>query len=150
MTATPPLLLHLAEHTGIAPLTLDDSDCCALRFGEELTVTFRWLPEDERLVMFTLLDALPLEGRAARLTELLRANFFWKGTGDATLSIDNSEPPRVLLAQRIEARHTTAVEFVQAVEWFVDSAGTWRQQLRGRRPEPTVPASSLPVMPSFA
>lgn len=129
MTAPCALLDHLAAHLGLPPLALDAEGCCALRFGERTVVSFRWFPDDELLVMFSLLARLGLEHRAERLAELMRANHFWKGTGGATLAIDREEPPQVVLAERVDARRASPADFVASVEQFVESATGWAQRL---------------------
>lgn len=151
---TPALLQHLAGHVGLSALPLDADGCCALRVGEDPVLTFRWLPDDELLILFCALGTLGLERRAALLADLLRANHFWRGTAGATLSIDADEPPRAVLQHRFDARQVSPAEFVQAVEWFAESAATWRRRLDAAAPAGATGAAAAPpmpgAMPSFA
>jgi hypothetical protein len=150
---TPELLTHLAAHLGLAGLQLDDQGCCALQVGDELVLNVRWLPDDERLVLFALLGLLPVDGRAACAIDLLRGNRFGLATAGARLSVDESEPPRVLLDERVDARRASPAEFVETVECFADTARRWMTRLAElptARPAADAMAGVAPHMPSFA
>lgn len=141
----PALLEHLSTTLGLSGLPLDDQHSCALRLDEGLELNFRWLPDEEALMLFSTLGQVGLQHRAAVLAELMRANRFWQGTGGATLSLDDNEPPQVVLAQRIEARHVSPADFMQTLEWFTHAALGWQSQLNpmpadeARAPDP-IPA----------
>ena len=140
----PPLLDHLAAKAGLPAIRLNDDGAVSLALGERVTLTLRWLPDDEALVMFSVLGSLPLHDRQALLEELLRANRFGRGTGHATLSLDEAQPPRALLAQRLQTRHLEPGDFVQAVEAFVAVAERWMVRLD----EAVGPARAEPVLPA--
>lgn len=132
---TPAALLQaLADKAGLPALPTDREGCAAIMLDERVALTFRALPDDEALVLFSVLGTLPLLGAEPLLQQLLRGNRFGRETGGATLSIDDAQPPRVLLAQRFDTRHLEAGEFVEAVESFADIAGRWMRRLDADAP----------------
>lgn len=151
MTSTPDLLNHLAAHLGLTALPLDEQGCCALRVGDALVLNFRWLAEDERLVLFAVLGTLPMDGRAELMAEMLRGNRFGLGTAGATLSLDEQSPPHVLLTERFDGRHTMPAAFVEAVEAFAYAARRWAARVDAPPAAPAWVPPALPgAMPSFA
>lgn len=153
MSASPQLLLDLAAAAGMPPLTLDQHDCCAVAIADGPTLNFRWLPDDEVLVMFSVLGTLGLPGRMDRLMELMRANRFWQQTQGATLSLDDAATPRVLLARRFEARSVSSADFRDAVALFAEVAAEWQGRLEARAGAAGSDAIPMPTpggMPSFA
>ena len=145
------LLQALADKAGLEALPADRDGSVAIMLGERVALTFRLLPDDEALVLFSVLGSLPVLGAEPLLRQLLRGNRFGRETGGATLSLDDAEPPRALLVQRFDTRHLEAGEFVESVEGFADIAGRWMQRLDlDAAPDVLLPAPAWALPGSLA
>lgn len=131
----------LRQATGLFPVGLDAQGACSLAF-DQLAVHLQHDPAAHALTCFTVLGTVPAARRDEVMVALLRANRFWRGTGGATLSLDENEPPSVLLSQRFDERlPDAAADFVVAMERFVDQAGDWAAFL-GAQPAPTATSAA--------
>ncbi|CAN7189765.1 type III secretion system chaperone [Acidovorax sp. LjRoot194] len=121
----------LRQAAGLFPVELDAQGACTLAF-DQIAVHLQHDAAAHALTCFAVLGAVPSARREEVMAAMLRANRFWRGTGGATLSLDENEPASVLLSQRFDERVPGAsAEFVQAVERFVDHAQDWSTFLGG-------------------
>jgi hypothetical protein len=123
------LLRHLAETAALPGLAFDDDGLAALAFASGVNLTLKHLPEDDALIAFSVIGTLDVDRRDEMMPVLLRANRFWRGTGGATLSLDDDTPPRVIIAARWPVATLTPAHFVEAVEQLADTAADWREVL---------------------
>ncbi|HVJ68934.1 MAG TPA: type III secretion system chaperone [Caulifigura sp.] len=142
------LLAALAQQVGLPALHLDESDCCAVAF-DEVVVNFEFDPSCGQLFLYSDLgdahEGLP----EALYRRLLAANLLWKGTGQATLSLDD-QAQRFVLAHALPAARMSNVDFVETVESFVNIAEEWRGNIaEGKQPE-TESAEHSPIDPASA
>jgi len=119
----------LAQALGLNALTLDAEGLRSLSIGNELTVHIQSDTATQELVLFAEVGMLPSASDTAMLTLLLRANRFWRGTGGATLSLDEQSPPGLVLARRISCAATTPAQFVAQFESFADHLADWSARL---------------------
>lgn len=144
-TARSALFDALRQATGLFPVELDAQGACSLAF-DQIAVHLQHEPAAHVLTCFAVLGTVPAARREEVMTAMLRANRFWRGTGNATLSLDENEPPSVLLAQRFDERVPgAAADFVQAMERFVNQAHDWSTFL-GAQPSATPPVP-MPAEP---
>lgn len=142
-----PLLEALAAAAGLPDLPLDAAGGCTLLFDGH-PVHFQDDPARHALTFFATLGPVPQGRRSEVLGSMLKANRFWRGTGGATLSLDEAEPAEALLAMRFDTRSPAAApEFIAAVERFIDQAEDWRAWLIEGGSEPPGDGHTLP--PSF-
>lgn len=135
----------LRQATGLFPVELDAQGACSLAF-DQLAIHLQHDAAAHVLTCFAVLGSVPAARREEVMAAMLRANRFWRGTGSATLSLDENEPPSVLLAQRFDERVPgAAADFVQAIERFVNHAHDWSAFL-GAQPSEASPAP-LPAEP---
>ncbi len=134
------LLAALAQQVGLPELHFDAEGCCAVAF-DEIVLNFELDPPGEQLFLYADLGAAP-EGLPETLyRRLLAANLLGKGTGRATLSLDD-QAQRFLLTHAVPVARLSNIDFVETVENFVNIAEHWRLKIAdGSQP---APASSAP------
>jgi hypothetical protein len=118
------LIRALGHAVGIDALCLDDGGTCTLRM-DELVLTLELDESEDRLVLHSVLGALPADGQAELFARLLEGNLFWKDTHGATLALDRRNA-RVLLLRAVPLDSPPA-GFPNIVERFVDCAEAWRE-----------------------
>lgn len=123
------LLSHLSAALGLRELTFNADGVCALAIADRLSVHILADPNRGEFLLFAVAASLPSDPSADQLRYLLEANRFWHETGGATLSLDDQEPPRVILAQRLAWSPPDAARFVQNFEHFVGYLDEWRDRL---------------------
>jgi hypothetical protein len=143
----------LRHAAGLFPVELDAQGACSLAF-DQMAIQFQHDPAAHALTCFAVLGTVPPARQEEVMAAMLRANRFWRGTGGATLSLDENGPASVLLSQRFDERVPgAAADFVQAVERFVDHAHDWSTFLgapsAGESPKPA-PAPSQGGMDFFS
>jgi len=81
------ILAELGRTMGLGSLRLDENNVCRLRFGDDLVVDIEHVPARARFYLHAVVGAAPAAG-SPLLAEMLGANLFGQGTGDATLAVD--------------------------------------------------------------
>lgn len=137
--STAHLLEALGTDLGIAGLHLDDEGRCTLAF-DDVRVTFEFDEQRGQVFLYAGLGILPADAPAALLERLLGANLFWRGTGGATLGLDEGSR-RLVLVQAVASDTINETAFRAVVERFVATAETWM----GRAAEP--PGEKVEAMP---
>lgn len=105
---------ELGRATGLDPLVLDDAGELVLDIGSGLAVHLSAEPEHEALLLTGVPGVLPSPADPVRLIGLMQANFAWRETAGATLSLDGDEPPQVVLARRLPWATLTEQALVEA------------------------------------
>ena len=130
----------LAATLGLPALTLDAQGLRSIALDQQHIIHLQADPLAREVVLYAVAGPLP-EG-AGMAETLLRANRFWRGTGGATLSLD--ENARVILARRLSAVALTPAQFCDAFTGFVDQLHHWADQLSAEAP------ARMPEMGRFA
>lgn len=125
------LIAALGAKIGITPLVLDAEGSLALQVGADLLLHLQHDPRHNHLTLFMSLGTPTAATRQAIYADMLRANRFWRETLGATLSLDDQEPPGVVLALRLACAGLPAGDFLQAVEDVLEVAGDWLPRLSG-------------------
>lgn len=132
-------IAELGRHYDIDNLQLNEQAILALAIGEGLSVHMQAIPASETLVFYAsvvvMSDPLP----ADLLVSMLRANRFWHETAGATLSLDDQQPPRVILAQSVRFLDLDTARLIAAFENFAGALQAMHEWL-----EPEV-RSGLPA-----
>jgi hypothetical protein len=123
-------LAALARTLNLESLTLDDQGLRALAVGDHPAVHLQADSASQEFVLFAVAGTLPPSPPAQQLAQLLQANRFWRETGGATLSLDDEQPPRVILARRVSWVACTPAEFVEAFATFIDYLADWNARLQ--------------------
>ena len=137
------LLAALGRQVGIAQLGLDDAGCCALSF-DTTVVNFELDEETHRLFLYADVGDAPRQLGEALYRDLLAANLLWRGTGGATLSLDEGRR-RFVLAHAIPVERISEADFVETVERFVDIAETWGRRIDEIETHPDADIAPLPA-----
>jgi hypothetical protein len=134
------LLDDLGMMLGIGSLSLDEDDRCA--FGLDALQAVDLFLDEERgtVLLATPVERLPPTGRRKVLTDMLQANFLWRGTEGATLALGPEDD--VLLHRELPLDEGLDLETLHAaLQSFVTVAAAWREYLRRRMPEDADAAS---------
>ncbi|MDP3618709.1 MAG: type III secretion system chaperone [Ramlibacter sp.] len=84
-------LQRLAQAKGLPDLRLDADGHCMVRIDDQLDLTFQFEEDSQSLVLSVCCGKLPATRRERVLHALLDANFYWSGSGGATLSTNSAE-----------------------------------------------------------
>ena len=129
------LLAELGPMMGLGPLKLDENNVCRLRFGDDLVVDIEHVPSRARFFLHAEVGVAPAAG-SPLLRDMLAANLFGAGTGDATLAVDTALG-EVLLLRGFDENGTDASGFAAALELFLTALEEWRGRLLGGEPAAT-------------
>lgn len=113
---------------GIPMVELDEGGLRCLQFTEDLIVNVQYAEVTDSLLLYSNLGELPGSASPDLLREMLEANFFWRETGGATLSIQ-PDSKMVMLAYEEPAEATTPERFEEVLKDFAESANSWQQVL---------------------
>lgn len=137
------LLAALGLQVGITDLGLDDAGCCVLSF-DSTVVNFEADEETHRLFLYADVGDAPLHLTEALYRDLLAANLLWRGTGGATLSLDDTRR-RFVLAHAVPVDRISDADFVETVERFADIAETWARRVAEIETHPDAEIAPLPA-----
>lgn len=137
------LLTALGRQVGITDLRLDDTGCCALSF-DATVVNFEADEETQRLFLYADVGDAPEHLTEALYRDLLAANLLWRGTGGATLSLDERRR-RFVLAHAVPVERISDADFVETVERFADIAETWARRIAEIETHPDADIAPLPA-----
>lgn len=137
------LMAALGLQVGITDLGLDDADCCTLSF-DATVVNFEADAETHRLFLYVDVGDAPEHLPEALYRDLLAANLLWRGTGGATLSLDEARR-RFVLAHAVPVERISEVDFVETVERFADIAESWTRRVAEIETHPDAEIAPLPA-----
>lgn len=139
----------LGRATGLDPLVLDDEGELVLDIGSGLALQLASEPEHQALLLFGVPGSLRWPADPAQLVALLQANFAWRDTAGASLSLDGQEPPQLVLARRLPwatLSDSTLVEAYREMSEVLWSIHDWldAEVAPFARPSGEFPAEGLP------
>ncbi len=129
------LLDGLGIRTGISNLALNEEGRCFIgEGGDHVIDLFFDEGEDEAFITIaSVINALEHADPTSFLTEALRANFHWRGTQGATLSLGPED--HVLLHRHIPLEEDFELQdFIQAIDSFIDVTKAWAIFLERQQP----------------
>ncbi len=119
------LLTMFASQTGLAAPDPSGDDSLTVLF-DGLPLTLEYLPENDSVLFFSALGALPRGNREDFCLKLLEANHFFSGTGGATLSA-HRDSGVVGLHMVVSMRLLDEAQFVHLLETYMNTAEQWAQ-----------------------
>ena len=143
LESTSQLIGEFGRTIGIENLALDEKGCCCLMF-DDVMLNLELTPEPEQFFIYAELGDIPEHGRDEFYAQLLEANFFFRGTGGATLSLDRGANC-VLLAYQMASHDLFLQRFSQILENFVNVAATWREKIASAGHGAPSAADAVPV-----
>ena len=121
------LLQQFTHSIGIADFALDAQGYACLQI-DELLVNLEHVEHTDTLLLYAVMGTLPTTPNAALYAQLLEANFFFNGTGGATLGLDKGAG-MVVLTQALDCTGKTLETFEGCLDRFVNAAQRWSQTL---------------------
>ncbi|MBL0419151.1 type III secretion system chaperone [Ramlibacter sp. AW1] len=132
-------IADLGTRLGIPRLQAGADGVIALQVQDRMTVHILSNEHDQAFLVFAVVASLPPQPDASQLLSLLEGNRFWHETGGATLSVDDQQPPRVLMSLRLPWAGLDAQGLFDEFELFVDWLSHWQQALMAG---PAAPAAA--------
>lgn len=114
------LISSLGQSLGESGLQMDDEGLAFLPLSNDFFLHLQADPERQCFIGFAVVGGLPHHPSPMLLRRLLQANRFWRETAGATLSLDEEQPPRLVLADRYDWPGMEADDFVGRINQFID------------------------------
>ena len=114
------LISALGQALGEASLQMDEEGLAFLPLSNEFFLHLQADPERQCFIGFAVVGSLPVQPPVSLLKQLLQANRFWRETGGATLSLDEEQPPRLVLADRYDWPGLDPEDFIEKINQFID------------------------------
>lgn len=114
------LISALGQAVGESGLQMDEEGLAFLPLSNEFFLHLQADPERQCFITFAVVGTLPHQPPVDMLRRLLQANRFWRETAGATLSLDEEQPPRLVLADRYDWPGLDSDDFVDRVNQFID------------------------------
>lgn len=130
------LLNDLGLMFGLAGLGLDEDDRCSFAVSPTQAIDLFLDEERGSVLLATIAGPLPPTGRGQILTDMMQANFGWRGTEGATLALGPEDD--VLLHRELPLEDgLDLTTFYERLQSFVGVADAWRDYLERREPTDT-------------
>jgi len=122
------LLARLSEAFGIPALEMDDEGYCLVRIDDKIDLSIEFDEDTQSVLLSAKCGSVPETNRAAILQELLDANFYWTGSGGATLAT-NSREGAVYLQYREPVASLDQQRLADLLQAIVSNAELWNERL---------------------
>ncbi|MBQ9368257.1 MAG: type III secretion system chaperone [Victivallales bacterium] len=133
------LLERFGNDTGLGKLALDEAGTCSF-LVDEMKVSLMHIPEGGHLLCFAEVGAISAEVGSAFLLAALKANYLFRGTGGATLSV-SPDASMLFLNQSLLLESLSYNDFVQVLSDFVATLAEWKKLLADYSPASSGDAS---------
>jgi Tir chaperone protein (CesT) family len=122
------LLRDLGAELGLPELAPDDQGYCSLKIGERITISIQYEPEEQDLVLFTVLGEVGEELRPEAYPILLAGNLFWAETRGGTLAVEPGTGA-VFLLMKDKIQAVDGTRFRAMLTDFVETGEIWQKRL---------------------
>jgi hypothetical protein len=133
-------LTEFGGSAGIAGLALDETDSCSLLINDDIQIDLQLDEAGGRLVLESVLGALPEARASATLLRLLHGNRLGIATNGGTLALGPAN--EIVLLRELRPAALDGPTLVRAIEQQAESARDWRQVLEDA-PAETIDRSSM-------
>ena len=113
---------------GTDAFALDENGMCSILMGGDLAVRLLHVPETDELLTMARVGGEPTEGAEWLHLAMLRAMFMFKGTGGATLAVDE-ETQDIVLLRRDDLAVLDTERFLTRLDDFAAAARAWQQTI---------------------
>ena len=138
------LLAEFGASIGIPELQTDDENRCNLMF-DEVAVSFELSPDEEAVYLYAYLGDVVPGNNHALFASLLDANYLFRGTGGATIGVDEASG-RIVMIRSEDLSAMRLSRFQSLVEEFINLAELWQKKLAEVPAQTTTePAPATPV-----
>lgn len=114
------LLTDFGNALGLDGLSLDENGYCCLSF-DEVVVNIEAVGETSLVLLYSSLGALPADAGPEVCRRLLEANYFFHGTGGATIGVDGPTGG-VAITRVVDAAGMEVLDWEAVIKAFVDAA----------------------------
>ena len=121
------LISDFGRSIGIEGLVFDQFGCCMLAFDDDIIVNIAHEKANQRILLFAYVGSV--DASADPYKTLLKANFYWRGTGGATLSLDQDDGA-ICLTKPFRAQELNPTKLTTELENFVSNIEKWRDWTR--------------------
>jgi hypothetical protein len=128
------LVNQLGWIAGLPGLQLDEDGHASLVFNQAVTIHLQARDTENDILLYAAPAALPEENGYAVALKLLRANFLWRDTGGATLSLAGDD--EVMLTQKLSIENLDLTAFQERFTTFARTALKWKEQVESPAGEP--------------
>lgn len=119
-----PLYAELVSALGLEAALPDEDGQLSLAINDALVVSLGYRADDDAVVLFSYLGAVPEFERASTLQRILEGNFAWHETAGATLGIE-AACAAVTLMKALPRALLTGAALVREVSAFAEVAIRW-------------------------
>ena len=141
------LIAEFGASIGIPELTLDEENRCNLMF-DEVAVSFELSPDEDAVYIYAYLGDVVPGNNNALFASLLDANYLFRGTGGATIGVDEASG-RVVMIRSEDLSALRLSRFSSLAEEFINLAELWQKKLAefpaqtAQQPAPATPVEAL-------
>ncbi|MCC9620349.1 type III secretion system chaperone [Thalassospira sp. MA62] len=140
------LITDFGKTIGIDGLAFDAFGCCMLAFDDDIIVNIAHEKANQRILLFAYVGRV--DAATKPYQTLLKANFYWKATGGATLSLDQNDGA-ICLTKPFSLTDLDAHILIAELEKFISNIEKWRdwsnesQDFQESMPEEREPIGSF-------
>ena len=117
------LIADFGESIGIEGLVFDAFGCCMLAFDDDIIVNIAHEKANQRILLFAYIGSV--DAAVTPYKTLLKANFYWRGTGGATLSLDQDDGA-ICLTKPFSPQELSPTQLTTELEKFISNIEKWR------------------------
>lgn len=114
------LLTDFGNALGLEGLALDENGYCCLSF-DDVVVNIESVGDSSLVLLYSSLGALPADAGPEVCRRLLEANYFFHGTGGATIGVDGPTGG-VAITRVVDAAGMEVLDWEAVIKAFVDAA----------------------------
>lgn len=114
------LLTDFGNALGLEDLALDENGYCCLSF-DDVVVNIESVGDSSLVLLYSSLGALPADAGPEVCRRLLEANYFFHGTGGATIGVDGPTGG-VAITRVVDAAGMEVLDWEAVIKAFVDAA----------------------------
>lgn len=135
-------LQELGAQTGFSGLAADEEGFCIFKIDNSIVLTIQYEQKTEKVVLFAEAGQVDPAFEKHVSRDLLAANYFWTGTGGATLSMHAGGC--VMLAYQTPIDRMSFPDFQQTLETFINSVEFWKNRLTELQSQPKTDEAGPP------
>ncbi|MBC05433.1 type III secretion system chaperone [Thalassospira sp.] len=137
------LISDFGKSIGIESLAFDEFGCCMLAFDDDIIINIAQEKANQRILFFAYVGSVVAAVTPYRT--LLKANFYWRATGGATLSLDQDDGA-ICLTKPFGEEDLTPQELTAELEKFISTVEKWRDWSKeGQDSQETAPQDKEPI-----
>ncbi len=122
------LIEQVAQRLNIQNLQLNENGVCYLSFDNRLQVAIEAAPEPNIIFLYSVLCAIPTEGKDKLYETLMEGHLFGIGTRGGTFAA-SPKFGHIFFFKRFDLRDITLDSFLRELESFIQAYDFWKKRL---------------------